>query len=164
MHQYTKSLLFLLSFVIVSTSFQSCGKYAKQLAWHESELARAANSNMPANEKLDILMNSFVTMTEESLKPINPKKGIKYIQKYNTANKQNIDKILNDVNAWNQSMGEIETLAAGVSLIRKPYAKKAIDLIPKFRRKYKQYKIAMNLANSVTGGLKGFGGKFLKGL
>ena len=109
-------------------------------------------------------MNSFVTMTEESLKPINPKKGIKYIQKYNSTNKQNIDKILSDVNKWNQSMGEIETLAAGVSLVRKPYTKKAIELIPKFKRKYKQYKIAMNLANSVTGGLKGFGGKLLKGL
>ncbi len=164
MLQYTKSLLFLLSFAIISTSFQSCGRYAKQLAWHESELARAANSNMPADEKLDILMNSFVMMAGESLKPINPKKGIKYIQKYNAANKQNIDKILNDVNAWNQSMGEIETIAAGVNLVRKPYAKEAIDLIPKFRRKYKQYKIAMNLANSITGGLSGFGGKFLKGL
>jgi len=163
MYQYTKSLLFLLSFAIISTSFQSCN-YAKQLAWHESELARAANSNIPADEKLDVLMTSFVSLAEESLKPINPKKGIKYIQKYNSTNKQNIDKILKDVNTWNQSLGEIETLAAGVKLVRKPYTKKAIELIPKFRRKYKQYKTAINLTNSITGGLKGFGGKFLKGL
>ena len=162
MQSYIKSLLFFIGFLTIATSFQSCGKYAKQLSWHESELARAANSNMPANQKLDILLNSFVTLADESLRPINPKKGIKYIQKYNTANQKNIDKILADVDTWHQNMGEIETLTAGLSLVKKPYTKKFIDLVPKFRKKYRQYKIAMNLANKVTGGMKGFGGKLLK--
>lgn len=165
MQSYTKSFLFFIGFLTIATSFQSCGRYTKQLAWHESELARAANSTtMPANEKLDILLNSFVSLADESLRPINPKKGIKYIQKYNKTNQQNIDKILADVNTWQQGMGEFQTLAAGVNVARKPYTKQFIKLVPKFKKKYRQYKTAINLANKLTGGMKGFGGKLLEGV
>lgn len=164
MQSYRTTLLLFIGLVTISITFQSCGNYTKQLAWHESELARAANTDMPANQKLDILLNSFVSLANESLRPINPKKGIKYIQKYNTTNQKNIDKILADVNTWHQNMNELQTLAAGVNVARKPYTKQFIELVPKFRKKYRQYKTAINLTNKITGGMKGFGGKLLEGV
>ncbi len=160
--QYKFSLLFL---AVLPLLFSSCAaKLNRQLNWHQSELARAANGNMPASEKLDILMNSFVNMADETLKPINPKKGIKYVKRYSEMNQQHIDKIMDDVQKWQGNMNQLETISTTMSLVQKPYAKKLIELYPKFRRKYNQYKFAMNLTNSITGGLGNVGGKLLKGL
>ena len=161
-----KNQFFFLAFALTPILFTSCNTaFNRRLAWHESELARAANSTtMPAQEKLDILMTSFVQMADETLKPINPKKGIRFVKKYSETNEANINKILGDVQKWQNNMNDVQRITNGVALARKPYTKQLIDLYPKFRRKYKQYKFAMNLTNKLAGGLGKMGGNILKGL
>ena len=152
------SLLLALTIIL----FTSCNaKLNRQLAWHESELSRAANGNLPPEEQLDILMNSFVTMTEESLKPISPKKGVRYVKKYSKMNQKHIDKILSNIQSWQQNMSDKKRIITSIRLIKKPYIKKIIELVPKFEKKYKQYAFAMKMTRSITGGLKKFGGSLL---
>ena len=161
-----RNQFFFIAFVLTPILFTSCNAaFNRRLAWHETELAKAANSKtMKPQEKLDVLMTSFVKMADETLKPINPKKGVKFVKKYSETNEANINKILKEVESWQKGMNDMQRIGAGVSLARKPYAKQVIDLYPKFRRNYKQYKFAMKMTDSLTGGLGKLGGNILKGL
>ena len=125
-------------------------KQSKWLAGHHDALTAAANSNLSANKKLDILAENYVEMMDEALRFANPKKGVKYVQAYAKQNKVPIELILSDVKEWQSGLTDKELVAFGVKTALKPYFRQAVDLIPRFKRKYDQYALVAQL----TGGLK----------
>ena len=125
-------------------------KQTKWLASHHDALTAAAGSDLPAEKKLDILAENYVVMMDEALRFANPKKGVKYVQAYAKQNQVPIELILRDVQTWQQDMSDKELVAFGVKTALKPYFRQAVDLIPRFKRKYDQYALVARL----TGGLK----------
>ena len=135
-----------------SLLFSACAgtKQTQWLASHHDALTAAANSNLSADKKLDILAENYVQMMDEALKFANPKKGVKYVQAYAKQNQVPIQQILQDVETWQKDMTDKELVAFGVKTALKPYFRQAVDLIPRFKRKYDQYALVAKL----TGGLK----------
>ena len=72
-----------------------------------------------------------------------------------------MEKILNASEKWQGNLNAIDKIALGVRTIQKPYIKDLIDLAPKFKRKYKQYAFAVELASKIGGGIFRFAGKDL---
>lgn len=136
-------------------------KQNRWLAAHRAELSRLANSKLSAEEKLDGLINDYVKFMEEDLKFINPAKTVKYVRKYHDENEASIEKILKEAENWQSSLGTIDKVSLGVRTVKKPYVNSLIDLVPKFKRKYKQYAFALKLTERIVGGLSKFAGKAL---
>ena len=63
-------------------SLTSCAS-AKQNAWlkaHQTQLNNAAKSNLPAEEKMDVVLTTYAGLMEEGVRFVNPVKGVKYIE------------------------------------------------------------------------------------
>ncbi|MBL7825034.1 MAG: hypothetical protein JNJ57_00270 [Saprospiraceae bacterium] len=136
-------------------------KQNKWLAVHQKELKRLADSNLPAEQKLDGLVQDYVKFLHEDLKFVNPVKGAKYVKKYHDQNRASMDKILKSTATWQDGLNTLDKISLGVRTIKKPYVKDLIDLVPKFKKKYKQYAFALELAGKISGGLFRFAGKDL---
>jgi len=157
-------LLFAAGFLLSSCN----AKQSKQLLQHKNALSAIANNkNAAPQEKLDVMMTNMVGMMHEGMRIVNPKKGAGYVSRFGKENNASISQIIKEVGAWQQNMGTAEKLAFGAQMLRKPYAKDALELIPKFVRKYKQIafvgKTVGSLKSKVLGGdmlqngLKGLG-------
>lgn len=135
-----KNAFLFIALIGLATSTWNCAglKQTKQLAAHQKRLAEAAASNVKPQEKLDILMESLVDMMDEGLKIVNPIKGAKYVERYGEANQKSINAILGQTQKWRNSMNTMETISFGANMLQKPYGKKAVDLLPKFEKKYRQ--------------------------
>lgn len=144
------NLLFVALFLVSFFNWNCAAlKQNKQLAAHQALLAKTAASNAPPEEKLDILMESLVDMMDESLSILNPVKGVKYVERYGEANEKSIMSILTQAENWRNSMNTVETVSFGVRMTKKPYNKKAIDLVPKFEKKYRQVKFVAKMTNKL---------------
>lgn len=152
-----------LAIALLSTGCAS-KKQGKWLDAHYKLLERAANSNISAEKKMDILAQSYADMMHQTLNFVNPKKGVAFAKAYSQQNEENIDKIIKDIGASNKDMGPLEIIAMGVKMTNKPYTKDLIDLFPRFRRKFKTYSTIMSLSGKVRKSLFSLGGKKLEGL
>ncbi len=83
------------------------------------------------------------------------------MKKYHSQNRAAMDKILKSSEKWQSNLGTLDKISLGVRTIQKPYIRDLIDLAPKFKRKYKQYAFALELAGKIGGGLTRFAGKDL---
>jgi hypothetical protein len=158
-----KKLFLVFAPIFALLVFSNCASF-KQNRWlsaHQKELSRLANSNLPAEEKLDGLLKDYVKFMQEDLKFVDPVKGVKYVKKYHDQNRASMEKILRESEKWQKDLDGIEKLSLGVRTVQKPYIRDLIDLGPKFKRKYKQYAFAVELASKITGGLTKFAGKAL---
>lgn len=158
-----KQILPFLLLALLSLSLNSCASF-KQNRWlsaHQKELKRLADSNLSAEQKLDGLAQDYVKFLNEDLKFVNPVKGVKYVKKYHEQNKASMDKILSSAANWQDGLKLVDKVALGVRTVQKPYLKDLINLAPKFKKKYKQYAFALEMAGKISGGLTRFAGKDL---
>lgn len=133
----------------------------KWLSAHRAELKRLADSNLPAEQKVDGLIRNYVQFMNEGLKFVDPVKGIKYVRKYHDQNQGSIEKILQDADRWQGKLDSGEKIALALRLAQKPYLRDVADLTPKFKRKYQQYAFIIQLTSKITGGLTKLAGKAL---
>ena len=160
MHKLLVSVL-LLSIITLALPGCAAWQQKKWLSNHRQNLSKLAASNLSAEQKLDGLLQDYVVFLKEDLKFVNPVKGVKYVQKYHDQNEAAMEKILREAEAWQGKLSLTDRLALGIRVAQKPYLKDAVDLTPKFKRKYKQYAFAAKLAGKLTGGLFKFAGKDL---
>lgn len=146
-----KNTFYLLALLVLATSTWNCAgmKHTRQLNAHQQRLATAATSNQSPEKKLDILMESLVDMMDESLSIVNPIKGAKYVERYGDANLKSINTILAQGEKWRNNMNTLQSISFGANMLQKPYSKKAIDLIPKFEKKYRQVKFVAGVTGKV---------------
>ena len=158
-----KKLLLFFAPICLLVFFSNCAS-SKQNRWlsaHQKELSRLANSTLPAEQKLDGLVQDYVQFMTEDLKFVDPVKGVKFVKKYHDQNRASMEKILHESEKWQGNLGTMDKIALGVRTIQKPYIRGLIDLGPKFKRKYKQYAFALELSSKITGGLTKLAGKEL---
>jgi len=150
-------ILALLAGVIL---LSSCGatRQTNQLNEHQQILAKmAGDTTVTPEEKFDVMMMSMTGMMHEGMRIVNPKKGVNYVTKFGNQNAKSVDAILNEFGAWQKKMGPAERIAFGVGMLQKPYAREALDLIPKFVRKYKQITFVTRTTKRMKQGIVGFG-------
>jgi hypothetical protein len=153
--------ILLLASIFMTETGCASWKQNRWLSAHEKELKRLADSNLTPEQKLDGLVQDYVKFMQEDLKFIDPVKGVKYVKKYHNQNRASMDKILKTSEKWQGNLNTLDKISLGVRTIQKPYIKDLIDLAPKFKRKYKQYAFALELATKIGGGLTKFAGKEL---
>lgn len=144
-------------------SLASCASLQQNgwLSKHRSNLENLAASNLPAEQKLDGLLNDYVLFLNQDLKFADPRKGIKFVQKYHDQNLASIEKILQGSEVWKDQMNLKDKVSFGVRIVQKPYIKDMIRLGPKFKRKYKEYEFAVKMAARISGGITKLAGKSL---
>lgn len=152
--KYLKIFPLLLISSIALFNLTSCAS-SKQNAWlaaHRNALSEAANSTtLKPEEKADIMMTHYAQMMEEGLKFVNPVKGVKFITKYQEQNQASIEKIAAQSNGWVSGLNTVQGIDLGLRVAKKPYIPQYIDLIPKFKKKYNQYKFVMDMTGKVVG-------------
>lgn len=141
----------------------SCGasKRLQQLNFHSDTLSKAASSNASATDKVDAIGTSFVKMMGEALSIKNPKKGVDYVKKYADQNESSLNSIFKSLETSQKDMNPIERVNYAATLLKKPYAKDLVNLVPKFERKFKQVEFIARLAGKMKGGI---GGAIFKGV
>jgi hypothetical protein len=154
-----KTTLFILFILAMAGSGCASFKQNQWLAAHRTNLARYADSNVGAELKMDGLIQDYVQFMKEDLQFVDPVKGIKFVKKYHDQNLASMDKILVSTEAWQNKLSLTEKLGFGLRVVQKPYLKDLIDLAPKFKRKYKEYEVAVKLGSKVSGSLTKFAGK-----
>jgi hypothetical protein len=144
--------------------FTSCAS-AKQNAWlkaHKEAIAEATSGSSNAEAKLDVVLSRYTILMDEGLKFVNPVKGVKYIGKFQKQNEANISRIVGESSGWMNNLSTEQTVMLGLRVTKKPYIGQFIDLLPKFKRKYEQYRMVSELTGKVVGGLGKVGGLVLK--
>ncbi|MCE7921635.1 MAG: hypothetical protein DYG98_01110 [Haliscomenobacteraceae bacterium CHB4] len=155
------AFLFLLAGLILTHTGCAVWKQNRWLAEHNKTLKRLAESNIPAEQKLDGLVQDYVKFMDQGLNFINPANSYKFVKKYHDQNDRYIDKILSDTQKWQGKLSVTEKVEVGLRTTQKPYLKDFIDLAPKFKKKYNQYAFIVKLTSKVAGGLTGLAGKAL---
>jgi hypothetical protein len=151
------------SLVLLLLVSQSCAssKQNKWLSAHQTQLTQLANGKLNSEAKLDGLLADFVLFMKEDLKFVNPKKGIKYVQKYHDQNIDAIEKIIQENEKTQSSMNLLDKGAFAIRVLQKPYIQDLVDLAPKFKKKYNQYAFVAKMSGKMTGGLSKVAGKGL---
>lgn len=137
---------FLLIFVLA----QAACSFTKDLDRHHAELLAAVGPDVPLAEKRDALGYSAVRMMHQAVDRLNPKKGVKYVEAYAKANGDLLDTLAAQINREQNEMTRGEQIAFVLSAASRPYAKDALDLIPRFVKKYNQ----IRAVSRITGNLK----------
>ena len=141
----------------------SACSFTKDLEQHRSELLAATAPGVSLSEKRDALGYSAVRMMDQAVTKLNPKKGVKYVEAYARTNGALIDTLAAQIQRGQADMSQRERVGFLLSAASRPYAKQAIDLLPKFVRKFKQIqavpRITGSLKDAVLGkAVEGLGG------
>lgn len=144
----------------------SCAS-SKQAGWlsdHQVKLQKAANGDIAGAERLDLMASSLIDMMHQGLNFGNPKKGVRYLEAYKTQNAGLIKGVTSKLQGWYSGMSVIEKGSFILGLTQKAYVKDLIDLIPRFKNKYKQFKIANDIVGLFGPSLMDLGMKQLGGI
>ncbi len=152
-------LFFSLLSVILFNSGCAILKSDARLDAHNEILNKIANGNLSAEEKLDAFAKDFILLMGEGLDFTNPKKGYKFVNAYGKQNKSSINKIFDEIGAWQKGMTIPQKLAFVNNMRKKPYSKDVMQLVPKFRKKYKQAEFVRNVSKRLTRSLITIGKK-----
>ncbi len=132
-------------------------KEDKLLNRHKSILSQAAYSDTKTDVKMDILIEDVLDMMHESLDYTNVKKGGEYIGKYYAQNEDAIESILDEYNEKHEGNDLSSILSSVMGLTSGDKLQRAMDLVPRFTRKYKQYRFLANTVFKPLGWLNKMG-------
>lgn len=148
---------YLVLLLAVSLQMSSCITVKKQnnlINLSNNDLTLALQGNKSPQQKMDILGSTLSVLMTQSLKFKNPVKGSKYVQKFSQKNGKLVNKLLSDVEQNLNTMDPMSQLNMGMSLMKKPYFKDMIKLLPEFEKKFNQIAFVSNLVSKVKGPLK----------
>lgn len=142
--------------VVPAVGLSSCAasKMAKYMNGHQAMLQEAIAGNLSAEEKLDVVANSFVTALEEALSYSSTKQSIKHINQYSKANEKELNILLKGLDGWVSEMSTPEKMMMLGNLASKSYTKQLIDLVPKFERKVNRKITTFKIASKIIGLVK----------
>lgn len=124
--------------------------FTKDLEAHQAQLLAAVGPDVPLNQKRDALGRSAVGMMHEAVDKLNPKRGATYVKAYAKTNGALLDTLAAQIVRGQQAMSRSERIAFGLGAATTDYGRDALELIPRFVRKYKQ----IQAVSRITGNLK----------
>ena len=123
---------------------------SKQIAAHGERLRAAAAPGVSLVDKRDALGESAVAMMHQAVDRLNPKKGARFVTAYAKTNGPYLDTLVAQIRRGQAAMTNAERIAFGLGAVSRPYAKDALELMPRFVKKYRQ----VQAVSRITGGLK----------
>jgi len=149
MRNFLLSTVFLSSLMLCSScaSLQQGGR----LSDHKSQLKKAAGLNENPQEQMDVLLTSLVKMMSESLDFVDPKQGVKFINKYKNQNEKSITSIMSNLEAWMGNMNTVDKMSTVIALIKEENVQQFMALVPKFEKKYKQIQFFTKMSERLKG-------------
>jgi hypothetical protein len=149
MKQFRLSLALLLLILALSGCSSS-----KWLANHRAEIQRLAGPEVPPQEKFDGLAASIVGVLDEALRFGSVKKNVQHVQKFSRQNEADIEKIIADIDTWQQGMTTGDKIKFGAHALTQPYTRELVQLVPKYKRKVDRKINQLILLNKVLGVFK----------
>lgn len=143
----------ILSLFVLSSCLLSCAtiQQKKILTEHNTALSQALLLEENPRAQLDALSSSLIQMMNQSLDYVDPRKGLKFINKYKDLNNDSIQKILGNVEGWIGKMEPADQMMTGLSLLSDKNLQQLVLLAPKFEKKYKQIQLFSNVTNKIKG-------------
>ena len=135
--------------LLIACLTASCS-FTKDLEAHRLRLSAATAPGVSLSEKRDALGESTVAMMHEAVDRLNPKKGVRYVKAYAKTNGPLLDTLVAQIKRGQAEMTTAQRIAFGVGAATKSYSREAIDLVPRFVRKYEQ----IQAVTRITGGLR----------
>ncbi len=140
----------LIPILVFTVLAQAACSFTKDLEQHHAELLAAVGPEVPLTDKRDALGYSAVRMMHEAVDKLNPKKGVRYVEAYAKQNGDLLDTLAAQIKRAQDTMARSQQVAFVLSAASRPYAKDAIELIPRFVKKYRQ----VRAVDRITGNLK----------
>ena len=130
---FRQSFLLLLLPLLLSSCL--AGKLAQALAEHQLTISNAANSDQKADQKLEVVAETYVQVLDEALRYGTAKKAVNHVNTFSKQNDKDLDRIFAEVNDWMGELSTAEKLLFAGKVATRPYTRQLIQLIPKFERK-----------------------------
>ena len=131
--------------------------FTKDIQAHRERLLAATAPDVSASAKRDALGESAVAMMHQALDRLNPKRGAQYVRAYAKTNGPLIDTLAAQIGRAQAGMTDAQRVGFALSAAREPYAREALELVPRFVRKYEQISavtdISRRLKEAVLGKL-----------
>ena len=135
-----------------------CNRYSKLLHNEQAMYNRLSKSaNLSTEQKLDSLLASGIRVMEAALKPINPAKGGKIVQRYYKDNQTAMATIMTHTGRSFEQMNMLEQGRFILKMAQSTEARKFATMYPKFKRKYNQISAAAGFMDFMGKGLGKFG-------
>jgi len=118
-------------------SFSSCtsAKMNKMLTYHNAQLAQLAKKQLEPSKKVDMLVALMIEALEESMEFNKPKDSVKFLKAYTRQNKQSVDIIYKEVEAWFNGLSTTGKVIETARLGTKPYVRQLYHIVPKVEKK-----------------------------
>ncbi len=135
-----------------------CNRYGKLLHNEQAMYNRLSKSaNLSTEQKLDSLLASGIRVMEAALKPINPAKGGKIVQRYYKDNQAAMATIMTQTGRSFEQMNILEQGRFILKMTQSTEVRKFATMYPKFKRKYNQISAAAGFMDFMGKGLGKFG-------
>lgn len=148
-----KQFRLVFSLLLLILALSGCSS-TKWLANHRAEIQRLAGNEVPPQEKFDGLATAMVGVLDEALRFGSVKKNVQHVQKFSRQNEADIEKIIADIDAWQQGMTTGQKLKFGAHALTQPYSRQLVQLVPKYKRKVDRKINQLVLLNKVLGVFK----------
>jgi hypothetical protein len=148
-------------FIIIFSLFvlcTGCNRYSKLLNKEQAMYNRVSKANnLGAEQKLDSLLASGIRVMEAALKPINPAKGGKIVQRYYKDNQAAMSTIMTQTGRSFEQMNMLEQGRFILKMTQSAEVRKFATMYPQFKRKYNQISAAAGFMDFMGKGLGKFG-------
>ncbi len=125
---------FLLLMVLVLSSCAST-RMIQQQNQYDRALKELVKADLDIEEKVDQTALILNKVLQESMDYMSNRKTTKHINTFTKRNKASLNAILDQVEGYMRTLGPLQQLAFTARIVRKPYMKSFIDIVPKVERK-----------------------------
>ena len=141
------------SLLLLLLLLSSCSS-TKWLANHRAEIQRLTGDNVSGQEKFDGLATVTTRVLDEALRFGSVKKNVQHVQKFSRQNEKDIEKLIADIDAWQQGLTTGQKIKFGAHVLVQPYSRQMVQLVPRYKRKVDRKINQLILLNKVLGVFK----------
>ena len=143
--------VFLLSAILL---LPACSA-TKQIADHRDALTAALGPDVAVDTKRDVLATQLVAMMHQAVDRLDPRRGGKFVRQYIATNDDVLGQLYGEIEAEQAGWSDAQRVLFAAQVVRKPYAKDALALAPRFVRRYRQIQGVVNLTDKLKGAALG---------
>ncbi len=124
----------LLCFIVLISSCAST-RMMKQQTEYEILIKRLVLSDNSVEAKVDGVAQVFDDVLQHSMSYSSNKRTLKHINQFTQNNKETLNVLLNQIEDELSGMNAVEQVQFSVKILKKPYIKSFIDVVPKVEKK-----------------------------
>lgn len=141
------------SLILLALLLSSCNS-TQWLANHRAEIQRLTGDNVSGQEKFDGLATVMAGVLDEALRFGSVKRSVQHVQKFSRQNEKDIEKLIAEIDVWQQGLTTGQKLKSGAHVLVQPYSRHLVQLVPRYKRKVDRKINQLVLLNKVLGVFK----------